>query len=74
MTSVCVCSCVQVAFLSQKNLSLEQRLEAVCQENAGLQDSLASLHKRLVLQEEQCLQRTQQVFQLVRPFARSLAH
>ncbi|XP_061105841.1 BICD family-like cargo adapter 1 isoform X1 [Conger conger] len=51
----------QVARLSQKNLSLEQRLEAVCQENAGLQDSLASLHKRLVLQEEQGRQRTQQL-------------
>ncbi|XP_064207373.1 BICD family-like cargo adapter 1 isoform X1 [Anguilla rostrata] len=51
----------QVACLSQKNQSLEQRLEAVCQENAGLQDSLASLHKHLVLQEEQGLQRTQQL-------------
>ncbi|KAJ8396449.1 hypothetical protein AAFF_G00017550 [Aldrovandia affinis] len=51
----------QVACLSQKNLSLEQRLEAVCQENAGLQDNLALLHKRLALQEEQGRQQSQQL-------------
>ncbi|KAJ8347692.1 hypothetical protein SKAU_G00262810 [Synaphobranchus kaupii] len=51
----------QVACLSQKNLSLEQRLEVLCQENAGLQESFADLHKRLVLQEEQGLQQTQQL-------------
>ncbi|KAG9351585.1 hypothetical protein JZ751_022836 [Albula glossodonta] len=51
----------QVTCLSQKNRCLEQRLEAVCQEKASLQDSLAVLHNRLALQEEQGLQQSQQL-------------
>lgn len=65
--NVCVCPfvcvmVVQVARLTQQEQSLEQRLETVYEENAGLRDSVSSLHTRLTLQEQQSNTQTQQVY------------
>ncbi|KAM6946167.1 BICD family-like cargo adapter 1 [Aplochiton taeniatus] len=51
----------QVARLTQKEQVLEERLEVVCQENADLRESLASLHTRLALQDQCNQQQSQQL-------------
>ncbi|KAK6295916.1 hypothetical protein J4Q44_G00336290 [Coregonus suidteri] len=51
----------QVERLSQKEQALEERLECVCQENADLRDSLASLHTHLALQDQHNQQQSQQL-------------
>ncbi|XP_027018491.2 BICD family-like cargo adapter 1 isoform X1 [Tachysurus fulvidraco] len=51
----------QVARLTEREQSLEQRLETVCKENAGLRDSVSSLYTQLALQEQQINTQTQQL-------------
>lgn len=51
----------QVLRLSQKEQALEERLASVCQENAELRASLASLHTRLALHDQVDHQHSQQV-------------
>ncbi|XP_030634465.1 BICD family-like cargo adapter 1 [Chanos chanos] len=51
----------QVACLMQREKVLEQRIETVCQENAELQDTVASLHTQLTLQEQQTQSQIQQL-------------
>ncbi|XP_029373894.1 BICD family-like cargo adapter 1 isoform X2 [Echeneis naucrates] len=51
----------QVLRLTQKEQVLEQRFESVCQENADLRASLASLQKRLTLQDQINQQHGQQL-------------
>lgn len=63
---VCVCvrahaMFVQIAQLTQREQSLGQRLETVCEENAELKDSVSSLCTRLALQEQQSNMQMQQV-------------
>lgn len=56
-----VCVYVQVARLTQREQTLEQRLKMACHENEELKDSVSSLHKRLDLQEQQSHTHIQQV-------------
>ncbi|XP_046732820.1 BICD family-like cargo adapter 1 isoform X3 [Silurus meridionalis] len=51
----------QVARLMQREQSLEQRLETVCEENTQLRESVSSLCTRLALQEHQSKTQTQQL-------------
>ncbi|XP_066513758.1 BICD family-like cargo adapter 1 [Hoplias malabaricus] len=51
----------QVARLRQREQSLEQRLETVCEENAELRENVSSLHARLALQEQQSHTQSQQL-------------
>ncbi|XP_067450787.1 BICD family-like cargo adapter 1 [Thunnus thynnus] len=51
----------QVLRLTQKEQVLEERLESVCQENAELRASLASLHTRLALHDQLSQQQSQQL-------------
>ncbi|KAM7399450.1 hypothetical protein PAMP_018723 [Pampus punctatissimus] len=51
----------QVLRLTQKEQVLEERLESVCQENAELRASLASLHTRLALHDQLNQQHSQQM-------------
>ncbi|XP_067362575.1 BICD family-like cargo adapter 1 isoform X2 [Channa argus] len=51
----------QVLRLTQKEQVLEERLASVCEENAGLKASLASLNRSLALQEELNQQHSQQL-------------
>lgn len=51
----------QVFRLTQKEHMLEERLNNVCQENADLRDSLASLHTRLAMQDQLNHQQSQQL-------------
>ncbi|KAI5626379.1 BICD family-like cargo adapter 1 [Silurus asotus] len=51
----------QVARLMQREQSLEQRLETVCEENTKLRESVSSLCTRLALQEHQSKTQTQQL-------------
>ncbi|XP_053176742.1 BICD family-like cargo adapter 1 isoform X1 [Scomber japonicus] len=51
----------QVLRLTQKEQVLEERLESVCQENAELRTSLASLHTRLALHDQLNQQHSQQL-------------
>lgn len=64
---VLVCFVFQMLRLTQKEQTLEQRLEAVCQENAELKASLVALQTRLDLHDQQDQQQRQQVNALVRP-------
>ncbi|KAI4878917.1 hypothetical protein NFI96_025783 [Prochilodus magdalenae] len=54
-------SVTDVARLTQREQTLSQRLETVCEENAELRDSVSSLHTRLALQEQQSQTQTQQL-------------
>uniref|UniRef100_A0A4W6CQS5 Si:ch211-235m3.5 n=1 Tax=Lates calcarifer TaxID=8187 RepID=A0A4W6CQS5_LATCA len=51
----------QVLRLTQKEQVLEKRLESVCEENAELRASLASLHTRLALHDQLNQQHSQQL-------------
>ncbi|XP_046892160.1 BICD family-like cargo adapter 1 [Hypomesus transpacificus] len=51
----------QVVRLTQREQALEERLNSVCQENADLRDSLASLHTRLALQDQHNQHQSQQL-------------
>lgn len=66
----------QVARLTQREQTLEQRLKMACHENEELKDSVSSLHKRLDLQEQQSHTHIQQLAEAWRDVdgARSWAH
>ncbi|XP_077063672.1 BICD family-like cargo adapter 1 [Siphateles boraxobius] len=66
----------QVARLTQREQTLEQRLKMTCHENEELKDSVSSLHKRLDLQEQQTHTHIQQLAEAWRDMdgARSRAH
>ncbi|XP_056126985.1 BICD family-like cargo adapter 1 [Rhinichthys klamathensis goyatoka] len=66
----------QVARLTQREQTLEQRLKMTCHENEELKDSVSSLHKRLDLQEQQSHTHIQQLAEAWRDVdgARSWAH
>ncbi|KAK7156935.1 hypothetical protein R3I94_006856 [Phoxinus phoxinus] len=66
----------QVARLTQREQTLEQRLKMTCHENEELKDSVSSLHKHLDLQEQQSHAHIQQLAEAWRDVdgARSWAH